>query len=161
MFVRYRLTDRAKHFREVSVLGATFHFLNDDQQISAVFLDGKCSTAAGSQRRMTPLRCQLKVLWIVVTASNDDQVSESAGYEQFAGDGKSQVARSKICFVTVWQRGAEVLTRRRAPPIALRHGWTSHPNLAHFTTAALLQRVGIDNRNLRFQHRPATAHKRL
>src|SRR5579875_951830 len=101
---------------------------------------------------MAALNCALNILWIVIAATNDNQVLEAARDEQFTVIKETEVAGShKRASITIGQtRSKRIFGFFRTPPIALRNTGADHPDFPHLTRGTGTQRLGIDHNHLLF-----------
>ncbi len=78
-FVRLgeRAADRGDHIL-VGNGCAVVHFLNDDQSLRSIHVNGKRGAACGPQRAMAPLDGVFQILGIVVGTANDDEIFQAS-----------------------------------------------------------------------------------
>src|SRR5262249_50110823 len=112
---------------------------------------------------MRAFNCCLEILRIMICASDDYEVFESARYKEFAFANKAQVTRSQERpFTAVRNVGFEDLSGLiNTIPVAAGHAWTADPYLAGVSGVAFDKGDRIDDRYaLTRQASPAT-NKRL
>ena len=160
-FVRLgeRAADRGDHILAGNGC-AVVHFLNDDQSLRSIHVNGKRSAASGPQRAVAPLDGVFQILGIVVGAANDDEIFQSSGDEELSAIEKSEVAGAKEGAFAGGQMRAECLLRLRGlAPIAARHARTRNPDFSHAVRGAWRKSFGIDNRDFEVRRDSAAAHQ--
>src|SRR5215467_4343651 len=102
---------------------------------------------------MTDFCCQLNVLRIIISSTDDDQIFQTTGDEEFFSLPEPQIAGTQKRSRAVLR---EVGLERRfccfgLTPVPLTDVWTSHPDFTNHTRQAFVQRNGIDDSDLLVQ----------
>src|SRR5262245_51407378 len=102
------------------------------------------------------------VLRVIIDASNDDQVLETAGDEEFSIPEKSQIARAQEwAFATAGQISLEGPGSILGPvPVSLGQAAIGNPNLAHLMGQTSNRSLGIHNYDPGFAYCLTATHQR-
>src|ERR687883_2102839 len=92
MFVSDRLTDPFDDLR--GILRLAVKLLNHDEAFFAGGINRESGPTSRSQCGVATLNRQFDVLWIMIVASDDNQVFEPAGHKEFVVFEEPQVAGS-------------------------------------------------------------------
>src|SRR5215217_7668074 len=109
---------------------------------------------------MTLLDRQLNILWIMIQATDNDEVLEPPGDKQLAVVEKPKVACSQKCRLARLMLGCmkRVLIFFIMIPVALRHTGPMHPDLAHLVRHTARQKLRMHNHDFFVGKNGATAH---
>src|ERR1041384_5548251 len=109
---------------------------------------------------MALLDCQFNVLWIVVEATDNDEVLETAGYKQLAVIDKTKIACPQKCLLARLRKGCtkRVFILFITIPVALRHTGPVHPDFSHLVRQTDRQKLRMHNPDFFVRKDAATAH---
>src|SRR5215213_6207694 len=111
---------------------------------------------------MTLLNCSLEVVRVEIATTDNDQVLDAAGDEQFVRLEKTEISAAKV------RTGAAIgkicLKHVRGffgpIPVTGGHAWSTDPNLTHFTRRARCERFRVRDNDLQFALRSTAADER-
>lgn len=140
--------------------GAIIHFLNDDQTLRSVRIDGKRRAASGTQCAVTALHGVLQILRIMIGAANDDQILQPSGDEELPVMKKSKIAGAKERPLAGSQVRAESFLRFfRLAPIAFCDTGTGNPNFTDAVGGARRKSLGVDDNYTEFRRDSSATHQ--
>ena len=136
VLIHHALANEVRHFGWVDLvaLGALDLLHDNEFLVTKIAGDGKCSAAVWSQRRMHGLHAVLDILWVVIYTTDDDEILDPSGDEQFAvGIEESKVAGPQPVGPVIFVCDTRLQIRLRGvriAPVCAGYIRAAHPDLA-------------------------------
>src|SRR6266480_821826 len=130
--------------------GLSLDFLHNYQPFFSISIDRECCSSRNMQQGMTFFYRLLNVLWVVIAASNDNQIFEPSCDEEFPIAHETEVASAQEgTFAAICQVGTErLLCLLRSVPVSLCYTGTRDPDFANALVRALGTHFWLDNDEL-------------
>src|SRR5439155_16311497 len=126
-------------------------------------LHRECSAAASHQCWMALSDNLFYILWIVICASDDDQIFEPASDEKFAILDETEIASPQKLFFFWGSHNSAKYSFRflGVAPITFPDARTANPNLSYFPGRTYNSRSRINDGDLHFRKNRSAAHECL